>query len=144
MAPPIPPERIESMRCFVHHDHEAVGICRACSKGLCPDCSVDLGHSISCRGDCEKKAQKMHTEFVRGMAMMNRSEAILNAQRRNRFFVPVYLFFLGAIMIGFGFNYVPDPPSNFVVAVGVVIIVFGIVRLVLNQRMYKTIDRNPS
>ena len=76
--------------------------------------------------------------------MMNRSEAILNAQRRNRFFVPVYLFFLGAIMIGFGFNYVPDPPSNFVVAVGVVIIVFGIVRLVLNQRMYKTIDRNPS
>jgi hypothetical protein len=45
------------MRCFVHHDLEAVGTCRACNKGLCRECASDLGHSISCRGACEEKAK---------------------------------------------------------------------------------------
>jgi hypothetical protein len=32
------------MRCFYHHDKEAVGSCKSCGKGLCPECAV--GHSM--------------------------------------------------------------------------------------------------
>jgi len=41
------------MRCFNHQDHEAVGCCKACGKGLCPDCAADLGHALACRGSHE-------------------------------------------------------------------------------------------
>lgn len=30
------------MRCLNHRDREAVGTCKACSKGLCAECAVDL------------------------------------------------------------------------------------------------------
>ena len=35
------------MRCFYHPEREAVGLCKACSKGLCTSCAVDLGHGIA-------------------------------------------------------------------------------------------------
>jgi hypothetical protein len=130
------------MRCFVHHDHEAVGICRACNKGLCPDCAVDLGHSISCRGACEQKAQKMHAEFVRGIAMMNRSEAILNAQKRGRFILLAFCILLGAVYIGFNFS--ARDPFNFGTVSGAIFLIFGLALFVRQHRMYKTIDRNQS
>jgi hypothetical protein len=43
------------MRCYIHQDKEAIAICRACCKGLCPDCSVDVGRGLACRsGNCEQ------------------------------------------------------------------------------------------
>ncbi|HCU25594.1 MAG TPA: hypothetical protein DF383_11315 [Deltaproteobacteria bacterium] len=38
-----------SMHCFHHQDHEAIGICKACGKGLCQECTVDLGHGLACK-----------------------------------------------------------------------------------------------
>jgi hypothetical protein len=43
------------MRCFNHVDREAIGFCKACCKGLCPECAVDLGFGLSCRGEHEKR-----------------------------------------------------------------------------------------
>lgn len=45
------------MRCFYHQDKEAVGTCRYCGKGLCPECAVDLGGGLACRNKCEEKAR---------------------------------------------------------------------------------------
>jgi len=135
MAPPIPPERIESMRCFVHHDHEAVGICRACGKGLCPDCAVDLGHSISCKGACEQKAQEFHEQFVR-------NEVILKTQKRNRFFGPAIIFAMGVIFFGFGLT--DRRLFNFITVFGVFCIILSIILLMLQRRLYKAVDRNLS
>jgi hypothetical protein len=45
------------MRCFTHHDKDAVAICRACGKGLCPECGADLGRGLACRGHCEQEAR---------------------------------------------------------------------------------------
>lgn len=30
------------MHCFNHDDRDAVDICKACGKGLCPECATDL------------------------------------------------------------------------------------------------------
>ena len=123
------------MRCFVHHDHEAVGICRACGKGLCPDCAVDLGHSISCKGACEQKAKEMHAQNIR-------SQTILNAQRRNRFLAPVLFLFIGVITVVLGFQL----PGSFNVGTvaGAGFIVFALVLFAVQQRLFKNIDRNLS
>jgi len=44
------------MRCFYHHDKEAVGSCKSCAKGLCGECAVDLGKGLACRARCEDAA----------------------------------------------------------------------------------------
>ena len=50
------------MLCFYHHDKQAVGLCRYCGKGICSECSVDLGGGLACRNRCEDK--------VRGVTLM--------------------------------------------------------------------------
>ena len=45
------------MRCFYHQDKEAVGTCKLCGKGVCPECAVDLTKGLACRGRCETDAQ---------------------------------------------------------------------------------------
>jgi len=47
------------MRCFYHNDHEAVGTCRLCSKGLCPECLTDLDVAIGCKGRHEELARRI-------------------------------------------------------------------------------------
>ena len=42
------------MNCFNHPNVPAVGICKACQKGLCKECAVDLGHGIACKGHHEE------------------------------------------------------------------------------------------
>jgi len=120
------------MRCFIHHDVEAVGTCRACNKGLCPECALDLGHSISCRGDCERKAALLHSQVAQ-------SAVILRTQRRNRFLGPVFFIAMGvafAIYAGDG-----NLALNLGTVVGGGFIVFGLILAVLGQRYAKELDR---
>ncbi len=50
------------MKCFYHPNESAVGVCKACSKGLCPDCTADLGHGIACKNKHEPRAEDL--EFM--------------------------------------------------------------------------------
>lgn len=43
------------MKCFNHVDVDAVAICRSCGKAICPDCYVDVGNGIACKGPCEER-----------------------------------------------------------------------------------------
>ena len=43
------------MKCFYHPSSEAVGICKNCPNGLCPECAADVGDGLACRGRCESK-----------------------------------------------------------------------------------------
>ena len=51
------------MRCFYHHDKEAVGSCKSCGKALCVECAVDLGKGLACRNRCEESVRAI-TELV--------------------------------------------------------------------------------
>ncbi len=41
------------MHCFNHNSSPAVGICKACQKGLCAECAVDVGMGLACKESCE-------------------------------------------------------------------------------------------
>ena len=45
------------MKCFNHHQTEAVGICIECNKGSCPECAADTASGIYCKGNCEEPRQ---------------------------------------------------------------------------------------
>lgn len=113
------------MRCYVHGDTEAVGTCRACNKGLCHDCVADLGHSISCKGGCENKANLLNTQVMQ-------SSVVLRTQGRNRFFAPAFFIVMGIVFMLFASN------GSFGINLGTVMgsgfVVFGIILAVLGQR----------
>lgn len=54
------------MNCFRHAPAAAVGICKSCQRGVCPECLTDVGDGLACRGPCEAKVQSLN-------AMLNRS-----------------------------------------------------------------------
>jgi hypothetical protein len=47
------------MECFQHEGRPAVGSCRACFKGVCRGCAVDLGRGLACPGRCEEAARQL-------------------------------------------------------------------------------------
>ena len=61
------------MKCYYHNERDAVGVCRACSKGLCPDCVSDLGPAIACRGRHEEQAKGL----IATQSNANRAASIL-------------------------------------------------------------------
>lgn len=121
------------MRCYVHGNVEAVGTCRACSKGLCHECVADLGHAVSCRGNCEYTANLLHAQLVR-------SSVALQTQRKNRFLVPAFFIVMGLVFMllagdeGFGVNLGTVMGSGF--------ITFGIIVALIGQRYAKELDKS--
>ncbi|WP_223669078.1 hypothetical protein [Kangiella shandongensis] len=47
------------MKCYSHINKEAVGVCRACTKGICVDCSYDTGHGLACKESCEHEVDEL-------------------------------------------------------------------------------------
>jgi hypothetical protein len=48
------------MHCYRHNPAPAVGVCKTCFKALCPDCAVDVGNGLACRGECEQKVNELN------------------------------------------------------------------------------------
>jgi hypothetical protein len=43
------------MNCFYHHERSAVGICKNCQRGLCPECAAEVPDGLACVEKCEGK-----------------------------------------------------------------------------------------
>lgn len=53
------------MKCFYHIDRDAVGICKFCHKGLCPECAIDSNAGLACIGkECQDQVL-MQDEMTR-------------------------------------------------------------------------------
>ncbi len=80
------------MRCFEHQDADAVGLCKACHKGLCQQCAVDLGHSLACVGACEEEARQLHAQVLQNRKSMRTG-------RRSIYLWPLVFVFMGGSML---------------------------------------------
>ena len=47
------------MKCFYHQSADAVGSCKNCSRGLCPDCAAEALDGLACRGRCEATVEQV-------------------------------------------------------------------------------------
>ena len=65
------------MRCFVHRDAEAVGVCRTCGRALCPGCAAEGRGGLSCRGRCEAELEATTAWILRTRAAEGRTGQIL-------------------------------------------------------------------
>lgn len=82
------------MKCFVHDDQDAVGICKTCQKGVCRECAVDVGNGIACKGACEDEVRRINS-------VLDRSKTIIG---RQNYAAGIYALF-AAILLFYGFNH---------------------------------------
>jgi hypothetical protein len=65
------------VKCFNHREADAVGSCKACNKGLCPACAVDVGGGLSCRDICEQQVRRINELVDRNIRVSPASEQAL-------------------------------------------------------------------
>jgi hypothetical protein len=63
------------MKCYVHPNVDAIGICGACYRGLCLDCAKEVRRSLACRGECQERLGRLL------IAEDTSIEAVANARR---------------------------------------------------------------
>jgi hypothetical protein len=80
------------MYCFTHHDVEAVGMCKACYKGLCAQCASDLSHGLTCKGEHEQVVESTNT-------LVSRNIRISSPNKPGSFIVPGFYAFMGAAFL---------------------------------------------
>jgi len=123
------------MHCYNHSERDAVGTCKACCKGLCAECAVDLGHGISCRGTHEQRVEEIEQ-------LISRNALVQRTAGGAKYVAPAFLLFMGAVFTGYGLLYART--GKFIVVLGIGFLVYGAYSVIVNRRAYARTDPMPN
>jgi len=116
------------MKCFNHPDINAIGVCNACSKGLCIECAADLGHGLACKNKHESKVEDIDM-------IISKNTKIYSSASKNTLIGPIFSLFMGIVFSGFGyFSKTSMTSLTFILGIG--FIVFGAIVLVRNRKLF--------
>jgi len=121
------------MKCYVHADHDAVGVCKSCQKGLCRECAVDLGKGLACRGSCEDEAQRLIQFIESNMRLAPVGGKVWHGHGSNLLLSAIACIVLGAVFAIWGS--MSGPQFSFIIVVGVVLSGWGILQAVQALRV---------
>jgi len=116
------------MNCFIHTDKAAVGICKACNKGVCPECATDLGHGLACKGVHEEMVETYNT-IIQGNA-----KAYENVGK-NSLILPIFYLFMGLVFAGYGY-FSKQGMTGLPFVLGIGFIVFAVISFIRNQATF--------
>jgi hypothetical protein len=117
------------VKCYNHHDKNATGQCKHCYKGLCPDCSIDLGSGLACTDEHEEEVELLNS-------LIENSKKAYSQTTKSVFLGNLYLLLMGALFIGFGYE-----KSKFLIYFGILCIGYWGVLTVynfINLKKFKT------
>lgn len=85
------------MKCFYHPQVDAVGICKNCSKGICVDCTVDVGNGIACKNSTDKCGEE-----VRAVNTVINKNKMLSQRSGSAYSIyAIFLVVMGAVFLVF-------------------------------------------
>ncbi|HEX6962329.1 MAG TPA: hypothetical protein VF175_10710 [Lacipirellula sp.] len=92
------------MRCFRHPTNDAVGVCKNCGRGVCPQCAAEVDDSLACKGRCEEKVAEVN-QLLKGAPDARRSTALTHRRSGTTAIASGLLFAaMGAMFIKVGHN----------------------------------------
>jgi hypothetical protein len=132
------------MHCFYHPDREAVGVCKSCQRGICPECLTDIGKGIACKARCEEDARQLVRLTDAAIRHEPANEFIVARMRWNRVVTSIFYLLLGG---GFVVAGILHPYLQFIIYLGAVLVLFGVYTLSQlpkrpNQAMQRTAGRS--
>ncbi len=123
------------MKCFNHQEIDAVGICKSCNKGLCPECAAEVDLSLACKATCIEEVAAID-------AQIKRARVTMSAQKNSRMFLPSFFMVLGAIFIAI--NIYKTSGIDYRTIPGVAFILFGVVFMFINRKWVKEMENENS
>ena len=121
------------MRCFYHQDKEAVGSCKSCGKGLCPDCAADVGKGLACRGQCEEDVRAVVALIDRNIKLSPQTARILESGRKIRSSAATFNLVTGVIFVAWGIT--DTERFSFIIVLGVCFLAYGVFGLFQARRL---------
>jgi hypothetical protein len=125
------------MRCFYHHERDAVGTCKSCGKGLCPECAVDLDKGLACHDRCEAEVRALIRVIEHNVGSVAKSSA-----RQTVLGMAIFMLALGAVNVGWGL--LAEPALGFLVIIGCIFLAFGVFGIVSALRMPSFKEATPT
>lgn len=122
------------MKCFRHIEKEAVAVCRACGKAVCPECAIESENGIACRQSCaeslaeKKKLNTKQAEHLRSMKRMN-------------FLGSFFSIGIGMLFIYFSFNGI-GLVYDLIFLLGAGFTVYGIMAQLINMVIFLKLKKN--
>jgi hypothetical protein len=112
------------MRCYYHRDREAVGSCKSCGKGLCPECAVDLTKGLACRGRCEAAVEAVINLVERNIRVSPTTTRLVQASGSARLAGSLFIVVCGVVFLAFGL--LSERRLNFVAILGACFLGYGL------------------
>jgi hypothetical protein len=116
------------MKCYYHRDHDAVGLCKSCEKGLCPECAVDLGKGLACRDRCELEAKALIALVEKNIQMTGKASAMLRMGKQTYLLSAIFFIVLGGVFGAWGL--LTEPRLDFPVFMGAIFMAYGVIILI--------------
>ncbi|GLQ30891.1 hypothetical protein [Litoribrevibacter albus] len=116
------------MKCYKHQDIDAIGLCKSCHKGVCPECSALVGGSVACAESCQEDVAALNYMVERGKKVYKNlgkqwgPSVIINGVG-------------GAFFLSFGIYNFGRISSWLLIGLGAIMIVGGIMSAVQGKRM---------
>lgn len=120
------------MHRYRHAPSAALGIRRACGRGVCAQCVRDLGRSLVCSDECEARAR-------RGDALIANSEASFSQVRCGSVVVVIFPLLLGALLFCFGLG--ERGWFNKLTAMGAILAVSGVAIWLRNRHLARQLKQ---
>ncbi len=83
------------MNCFYHPTTSAVGLCKHCQRGLCPECVTVVDDVLACKNRHEEEVHKLEQLTARNLFQ---SKRVASGYMRNAIFYGL----VGMVFAGFG------------------------------------------
>ncbi len=118
------------MKCYYHHDRDALGTCKSCGRGLCEECHVVVGRGLACRNQCEGDVRALNYLIESNMRQTPTGSTIVAMAKRSGVISALFFLLLGISMFAFGINdFVDHGTVDMRVFMGGIAIVYGLVGL---------------
>lgn len=116
------------MKCH-NHEMDAIGICKHCQRGLCKECSIDLGHGLACKGVHEADVEALNS-------LIDNNKRAYESGPKATLFGPIFNLFMGFLFMFYGFD---RGMNSLPFLLGVGFIVFGVVTFAYNSAYFKRV-----
>jgi hypothetical protein len=123
------------MKCFNHSESDAIGLCKHCSKGICPACAIDTGDGLACEGKCAEQVRAVNRLIANNVKATK-------AFKFGRYLMPVFFISMGLVITWSAFFGTRSFKS--IDLMGCIFIVMGIIYLVYNIKVVNSFDNNTS
>jgi hypothetical protein len=106
------------LKCFYHHDADAVALCKNCARGLCPQCAAEVLDGLACRGKCEQAAG--------ALAQLVKRNSQISPKASGQYILTGWFYVLLGVGCGYtGLFTFEDTPLNLITFFAIICVPFG-------------------